>query len=349
VTLPLVVIDADTLGRHRTGDETYVQNLLRELMRLGPPFRLAAVVRDAGRCPSGVEPLVIAGTSQVLRMAIRLPRLLNAIGPSLIHVQYVAPLLARGPVVVTVHDLSFERHPDLMGVRDRVLFRSLVPLTVRRADRVLVGSQWTKRDLMDRYGVRDDKIVVTPYGVDAIFHPDGSPPAQRPYLLFVGVLSPRKDPVAAIEALALLPDDLRLLFAGPIKRSARVVREAVRRLRLESRVEILGYVENERLADLYRRASCLVLPSRYEGFGLPVLEAMASGTPVVATTAGALPEIAGDAAVLVEPGDPAALASGIARVLAQRERFVAAGLERSRRFTWTETARRTLAAYQELL
>ena len=108
-------------------------------------------------------------------------------------------------------------------------------------------------------------------------------------------------------------------------------------------------VEHEGLASLYRGAACLVFPSRYEGFGIPVLEAMASGTPVVATTVGAVPEVAGDAAILVEPGDPAALAEGIRLAMADRERFVMAGLARAKQFSWAETARRTLAVYRELL
>jgi len=143
--------------------------------------------------------------------------------------------------------------------------------------------------------------------------------------------------------------DLRLVLVGDEKRGGDEVRTAIERLGLERRVEFAGYVEHEGLASLYRGAACLVFPSRYEGFGLPVLESMASGTPVVASRAGALPEVAGDAAVLVEPGDPEALAEGIQQALGDRERLVAAGLERARRFTWSETARRTLEVYRELL
>jgi len=123
----------------------------------------------------------------------------------------------------------------------------------------------------------------------------------------------------------------------------------VRRLGLEQRVDLAGHVQREELAALYRGAACLVFPSRYEGFGLPVLEAMASGTPVVATAAGAVPEVAGDAAILVEPGQPEAIADGVRRALADRERLVAAGLQRASQFSLTETARRTLAVYRELL
>jgi glycosyltransferase involved in cell wall biosynthesis len=229
------------------------------------------------------------------------------------------------------------------------MFRTFVPRSASRADRVFAVSERTKRDLVERYGISERKIIVTPNGVDPIFHPNGSAPDVPPYALFVGGIQPRKDPLTAIEALALADGDLGLVIVGDEKRGGDEVRSAVRRLGLEGRVQFIGYVEHEILASLYRGAACLVFPSRYEGFGLPVLEAMASGTPVVATTAGAVPEVAGDAAILVAPGDPAALADGVREALAKREQLVAAGLERARQFTWVETARRTLAVYRELL
>jgi len=322
--------------------------LLRELAPLADRERLAAVTRLPELVPDGIEPIPLEARSQVARMAFRLPRLLRRLSPDLAHFNYVVPPGYRGRSVVTVHDLSFERHPELMPLRDRLLFRTLVPRSVARADRVLAVSEWTKRDLVERYGVAEEKIVVTPNGVDEIFHPNGDAPQRAPYALFVGAIQPRKDPLTALEAMALLDDDLGLVIVGPEKRGADDVRAAVRRLGLESRVELTGHVEHEELAALYRGAACLVFPSRYEGFGLPVLEAMASGTPVVAASTGALPEIAGDAAILVEPADPAALAEGIKRALADRERLVAAGLERAGHFSWSETARRTLDVYREL-
>jgi len=345
---PLVVIDADVLGRRRTGDESYVEALLRELPPLADREQLAAVTRRPDLVPHGVEAIDLPARSQVLRMGWRLPRLLRRVQPALAHFLYVVPPGQQGCVVVTVHDLSFERIPEVMGYRDRLLFRSQVPRSVRRADRVLTGSEWTKRDLVERYGLDEERIVVTPYGVDPAFTPQGARREGR-YVLFVGAIQPRKDPLAALQALALLNGDLRLVIVGPEKRGGKSVREAIRRLGLEQRVELAGHVERPELAALYRGAACLVFPSRYEGFGLPVLEAMASGTPVVATRVGAVPEVAGDAAVLVQPSDPSALAAGIERALADRDRLVAAGLERATRFSWTKTARRTLEVYRELL
>jgi glycosyltransferase involved in cell wall biosynthesis len=345
----LVAVDADVLGRERTGDETYVRNLLRELARLELEYEMAAVTRRPDLVPNGVRPVELRARSQPVRMALRLPLLLRRIAPSLAHFLYVIPPAYRGPAVITVQDLSFERHPELMGARDRFFFRTFVRPSVRRSARVLTGSEWTKRDLVERYGVAPAAVVVTPYGVDPIFRPDGATPNGAPYALFVGGLVARKNPVAALEALARVDSGLRLIVAGPDRAGKEDVGRAVARLGLGSRVEFRGHVTQDELAALYRGAACLVFPSRYEGFGLPVLEAMASGTPVVATTAGSIPEVAGEAAILVEPGDPDALAQGIERALAERERLRAAGLERSLSYTWAETARKTVDVYRELL
>jgi glycosyltransferase involved in cell wall biosynthesis len=337
------------LGRQRTGDETYVAALLAELAQLEPELRLTAVTRRPDLVPEGIEPIELRAQSQIARMAVRVPRLLRRLRPALAHFQHALPLRCPCPAVVTVHDLSFEREPWLMGRRDRLVFRTQVPRSARRAARIFAVSGRTKRDLVERYRVPEERIVVTPNGVDAAFTPDGPRAEGPPYALFVGTLQPRKDPLTAVEALALLDTDLRLVLAGPDKGDAERARRAAERLGLDGRVEFTGHVEKEQLARLYRGAACLVLPSRYEGFGLPVLEAMASGTPVVTTTAGAIPEVAGDAAILVEPGDPVALAGGIERALADRDRLVRAGLERAREFSWRETAWRTLQVYRELV
>jgi glycosyltransferase involved in cell wall biosynthesis len=352
MTEPLVVVDADVLGRRRTGDETYVRELLRAFGESGASdLRLAAVTRHPELVPDGIEPVELPARSQVLRMAVTLPRLLRRLRPALAHFQHSLPLACPSPAVVTVHDLSFERDPSVMGRRDRLIFRTVVPRSVRRAARVLAVSELTKRDLVELYGVPEEKIVVTPHGVDPSFSPNGpSPHGGEPYALFVGALQPRKDPAVAVEALTLIGGGIsRLVLVGPDKGGRAEAERAAERHGVAGRVEFRGHVPQAELAELYRGAACFVFPSRYEGFGLPVLEAMASGTPVVATTAGALPEVAGEAAVLVEERNPVALAGGIERALADRDRLVAAGLERAGHFTWAETARRTLEVYRELL
>jgi glycosyltransferase involved in cell wall biosynthesis len=337
VTAPLVVIDADVLGRQRTGDETYVRNLLRLLpAAAGGSLRFAAITRRPELVPEGVEPIELAARFQEARMAWGVPRLLARLRPALAHFQHALPLRCPCPAVVTVHDLSFEHNPSLMGFKDRLIFRSAVPRAARGAARVLTVSERTKRDLVERYRVAPGRIVVTPNGVDPAFTPgergDGS------YLLFVGAIQARKNPLSAAAAAAEV--GLPLVAAGP-ERDTDLARELVRR-----GVDVRGYVEQAALADLYRGAACLVFPSHYEGFGLPILEAMACGTPVVAQPDEAMQEVAGDAAVFAGPDG---LAAAIRRALADRERLVAAGLARARLFSWDETARRTVAAYREAI
>jgi len=332
---PLVVLDADVLGRERTGDETYVENLLRELARLDHGLRLAALTRQPELVPEGIEAVEVPVRSQIARMSLTVPRALARLEPRLVHFQHALPLRSPAPGIVTVHDLSFERDPGLMGRADRLVFRTVVPRSVRRAVRVIAVSERTKRDLLELYRVPEEKIVVIPNGVDPIFRPGSG---QRGYALLVGAVQARKDPLAAAAAAAAA--GLPLVVAGPAKDPA-LARELERR-----GADLRGYVAKEELAELYRGAACLVFPSRYEGFGLPVLEAMASGTPVVAADEPALREVAGDAALFAGPGE---LGDAILRALAERDRLAAAGLERARLFSWQEAARRTAEVYREAL
>jgi glycosyltransferase involved in cell wall biosynthesis len=346
---PLVVIDADALGRRRTGNETYIRELLSELASVADDLRLAAITRHPELVPDGIEPVELPARHQLLRMGFRLPPLLRRLRPSVVHFQHALPPACPCPGVVTIHDLSFEDDPGLMGLRDRVVFRTFVLRAGGRAARVIAVSESTKRDLI-AHGVPEERVVAIPNGVGAPFGQEGPHVNGQPYALVVGSIERRKDPVTAVEGLSLLgSDELRLVFAGPDRGDRSATREAATRRGLDGRIEFKGHVSGEELAALYRGAACLVFPSRHEGFGLPVLEAMACGTPVVATRVGALPEVAGDAAILVEPGNPVELAGGIERALADRERLVAAGLERARQFTWAETARRTLDVYRELV
>jgi glycosyltransferase involved in cell wall biosynthesis len=334
----LVVVDADVLGRRRTGDETYVRNLLRTLPEPAAEagLDLAAVTRHPELVPDGVLPVLLAARSQELRMAWTLPRTLRRLGAALVHTQYALPYRCPCPAVVTIHDLSFEH--GLMGRRDRLVFERVVPHAARTAARVLTVSERTKRDLVEHYGIPPERVVVTPNGVDPAFHPATQTAAARPYALAVGAIQERKNQRAALAAAR--DAGLELVVVGPVKdeRAAAELREGGARLE--------GYVEVERLAELYRGAACLVQSSRYEGFGLPVVEAMASGTPVVTVPDPALVEVAGEAAVVVPEAE---LAAGIRRAVEERDTLAAKGLERARAFTWEAAARATVTAYAEAL
>ena len=330
---PLVVIDADVLGRRRTGDETYIAQLLRELPNVASDLRLAAVTRDPALVPEGVEPIQLTASLQELRMAVTLPRLLRKLRPAVAHFVHALPLHCPSRAVVTVQDLSWERDPSVFGFWDLATFKVFVRRAVRKADRVLAISERTKRDLIELYRTPSDKVVVTPLAPDPAFRPGGQ---HDSFLLFVSAIEPRKQPLLAVDAANAV--GRKLVVVGPSK-DEELAAELVRR-----GADVRGYVPHDELVRLYQQAACLVFPSRYEGFGLPVVEAMACGTPVVAAPEPALQEVAGDAAVFADD-----LADGVRRALTERDRLSAAGLERAKSFSWRETARITADVYRQVL
>lgn len=342
----MILLDADVLGRRRTGEETYVLNLLRALPLVAPDLSFAAVTRRPDLVPPGVAPIELPARSQELRMAWSLPRLLRRLRPELAHFQHALPLRYRGRSVVTLHDLHFERDASVMGLLDRVTFRLVVPRAARRADRLIAVSERTKVDAVALYGLDPAKVTVTPHGIDPAFGPSDPGSGQvgtrsgtaHDYVLFVGAVQARKDPLAALAAAQAV--GLTLVVAGPEKEPG--LADALR----ARGADVRGWVEQDELARLYRGAAALVLPSRHEGFGIPVVEAMASGTPVVLSNDPALREVAGDAGSYAAGGD---LKAALERVLRDRPRFVEAGLVRAARFAWSETARLTAGVYRAVL
>ena len=365
-TRPLVLVDADTVGRARTGDEAYTINLLRELPGVAPDLAFAASLRDPAAMPddvpSSVRRLALDVASPYRRIPLALPRLARREGAALLHVQYFVAPRTQVPAVVTVHDLSFTRRPELFGWRDRLLLGGLVPGSVRRARRVIAVSDFTRGDLIDRYGLDPGRVVAIPNGVSTRFHPDLAAAAaarttlslERPFVLFVGALQPRKNAGTLIEAFKRLRehDDLELVLAGGDRGGLDEVRERVRDLGLAGRVRLLGHVSEDALPGLYAAAELLAFPSLYEGFGLPALEAMACGTPVCASSTTGLGEAVGDAGLTFDPTSAEEIADRMTRLLEDeqlRERLRAAGLERAARFTWRGNAEATAAVYREAI
>ena len=329
----MILVDADVLGRNRTGDETYVRELLRALPEVAEGLRIAAIARDASLVPDGVEPVVLRARSQELRMAVGVPRLLRRVRPALAHFVHSLPLHCPVPAVLTVQDLSWERDPSVFGWWDLATFKVFVRSSVKRARHVFAISERTKRDLVELYGTPSEKITVTPLAPDPEFKPARE---HDSFLLFVSAIEPRKQPLAAIDAANAV--GRKLVVVGP-KKDPELAAELTRR-----GADVRGYVPKDELVRLYQSAACLVFPSRYEGFGLPVVEAMACGTPVVAAPEPALEEVAGAAAVFADD-----LADGVRRALADRDHLSAAGLERAQSFSWHETARITADVYRRIL
>jgi len=282
-------------------------------------------------------------------------------GADLLHgVHYELPLQASMPQVVTVHDLTMITHPEWHEAAKVRWFRWAMRRAVARAQRVLCVSATTARDLTERLGVDPARVDVTPLGTDLRRASDGEVAALRarfglgerePYLLGLGTLEPRKDLPTLVRAFALLARDLphRLVLAGLAGWGAGELRAVVAQSGVADRVLFPGYVPEPDKAALFSGADAFVYPSRYEGFGLPVLEAMACGVPTITTTGGSLPEVAGDGALLVDPGDPDVLAVAVAKLLGDPDEAAALarrGLARAAAQTWDRCAALTAAAYR---
>jgi glycosyltransferase involved in cell wall biosynthesis len=261
-----------------------------------------------------------------------------------------APPTCPVPFVFTVFDLIHLEIPEESGAAKRLYYRLHVKPAVRRARAVLTGSEYSRARIAEWSGVSPDRIVVIRGAAGSEFTPDGElHDPGYPYLLYVGNHKPHKNLGRLIRALAQLRDgsSLRLLLVGPVEPELLGI---ARTIGVSDRLVFLGDVPDERLPELYRGAVAFVFPSLHEGFGLPPLEAMACGTPVVSSLATSLGEVVGDAAVAVDPLDVDSIAAGIDSIVGSeqlRRDLKARGLARAARFSWDETARRTLHALQE--
>jgi glycosyltransferase involved in cell wall biosynthesis len=354
-----VAIDARKLVDFGIG--SYIEGLVRGFASLDREKRFVLLAPAAHRellqgLPANFEWVDEDAAGYSLREQFALSRQLEHIRPDLFHSpHYVLPARTPARVVVTIHDLIHLVHPEFLPHPLALPYaRWMLARAVRRATRLLTVSEATANDLRKRLAVREGQITVAWNGVDDRFRAArtseevrselGALGLEPGYFLFVGNPKPHKNLDRLLAAFERLDDPAaRLVVVGartpPTSDAGAKVRH-------------LGRVDGARLPGLYRGALALVFPSLYEGFGLPVAEAMAAGLPVIASDTPAIAEIADDAAELVDPLDVEALAAAMRRLAADPERrkaLAAAGLVRSDRFRWTETARRTLAVYDELL
>lgn len=318
-----VALDVSPLRLTRAGSARYLEGLrdalrgrveLRELA-WGGSGRLGAAVRDTAWYP------------------LALPR--AARGCDVLHCPTFRgpPLSSRVPLVVTVLDVGVLRHPELFTRWNRTYSRVAVPRVLRAARRLIAISEFTKSEVVALVGIDPDRIAVIGVPPRDSISAEGTA-ADGEYVLAVGTLEPRKNLARAAEAARRAGVELRAAGArgwGDMTMNG---------------IRWLGEVDDDELARLYRGARALVYPSRYEGFGIPILEAMQAGTPVVTSRGGATEEVAGGAAVLVDPDDPSSIADGLAEADRRREELRALGFARAREFSWNDVAERTLRVYE---
>lgn len=364
-----VLFDAHMVGGQETGNETYATNLLAGLDPMLSDQLAAAVdptlawprFLDRARFPR----LPMTPSGNWARLLYTLPRLARRWRAEVLHTTYVSPLDLPCRSVLTVHDVSFRRYPEFFSRRDRLLFATLLPLSMRRADAVIAISEHAKGEIEAAYPFVKGKIHAVPIAANpryrVIEDSEVVAAAHRKYgidgayILAVGNLQPRKNLSRLIRAFARVrarAGGCQLVVVGQAQWRSSEVYRLVRDLGLETAVVLTGYVPDEDLVLLYNGAAAFTYVSLYEGFGLPILEAMACGAPVVASNLSSMPEVAGDAALLVDPHDEEAIQAAVCRILDDpkcaatlKER----GLARAARFTLERTAEATCEVYHTVL
>jgi glycosyltransferase involved in cell wall biosynthesis len=348
------------------GMEIAARELIPALRDAAPGVRFTAFVnREAAHEDVGAEKVVVPVKATNRVEWVRgeqqlLPRLARRAGCDVVHsLASTAPATGRFARVTTIHDLNYlvvpEAHFGLRGLG----MRALVPLAARRSHRLLTDSQSTRADLVERLHVKPDKVDVVPLGLGRASTAVPTPPQElrerlwltdRPVVLALSAKRPHKNLSGLLDALALIAPERRpiAVLPGYPTPYELELRDHAAALDVDGDVRFLPWTSEEDVEGLFALASCFVFPSFYEGFGLPVLEAMARGVPVACSDRSSLPEVAGDAAVLFDPADPCAIAAALERLLEDRElaaRLAEAGRRRAAEFTWARTAELTLAAY----
>jgi len=367
-----VRIGIDARKLHDFGIGTYIRNLVRNLARIDRETEFvllcraedAAALADVGE---NFRTVVETAGNYSVSEQLKVPLALKREKVTLFHApHYVLPPLVSCRSVVTIHDCIHLMFPQYLPSRFAFMYaRASIAMAARRATRVLTVSESSKRDILRFVDVPPEKIDVIYNAYDERF---GVEPCEEDvvrvreryqlhdeFVLYAGNVKPHKNLTRLIEAFDLVRsrglDHLKLVLIGDDISKYAALRRAVHAHQLHKYVRFLGYLPEETLAVMYRLAGVFVFPSLYEGFGLPPLEAMASGTPVVTSNMSSLPEVAGSAAVLVDPYDPNAIAEGIQQVLTDeqlRRDLRARGLARARQFSWEQSVRRVHAIYNQV-
>jgi len=363
-----VGVDSHSAEADGEGNATYTRNLLTALYALPGDAAFALLAGNPAHAFYGTLPargrsraIAVRQGGGALRLAATLTRAARRARVDCLHVQYAAPLGWRRPLVVTVHDLGFLHVPESFPAGLRLALAVLVPRSIRGASRVVTCSEFCRRDIEGRYRAAAGKVTVIPLGAAARFHPRsaletravlGRHGLEPGFLFALGRLNRRKNLERLLRAYGRLRADgvtgAPLVIGGKPDYGVEDVLHRAKLAADGASVRFAGLIPDADLPAFYAGAACFVYPSLFEGFGLPVIEAMACGTPVVSSNRAALPELIGDAGLLVDAESVDQIASAVARVLGDADlaRDIGRrGLERSRRYSWAETARRTLEVY----
>ena len=366
-----IAIDAHSVGTKLGGNESYAVNLIESLALIDSANNYTIYVttneardRFTGRWPNFKVRATLPHTP-LIRIPLTLSAELRKNPVDVLHVQFTAPPFCPCPVVVSIHDLSFEHLPQTFNRRSRTQLRLTVRHSARRAARILSLSEHTRRDIIETYGIDPERVCTIPLAaaehlgpvndnreLQRVRHTYG---IDRDYILSVGSIQPRKNLARLIRAYASLrgscsADKLpKLVLVGKCAWLYDETLRAIEEAGIKDTVVLTGYVPEADLPALYSGALCFVYPSYFEGFGLPPLEAMKCGTPVIVGNRTSLPEVVGDASLAVDPFDIEEIAAAITRLINDsdlRRELSVRGQDRASNFSWRETAQKTLAVYK---
>ncbi len=352
------------------GSRTHILELFSRVIELCPDleFYLFLENHDAVRqfsdsyCKSNVHLIHMPYKNPVYRLLWQLPNLCARNKIHLIHTQYILPFLLPARSAVTIHDVLFESHPEYFSTAFRIRSKLLMRLSAHRASHVFTVSDFSKQEMISRYDIHPDRISVIHNGVDGerfapafSAHDNGGirglPSGE--YILSVGRIEPRKNHLAIIESIPHVSDkNIKFVFVGQRHFGFSEVFSRIDALNVSDRVIFIDDVKDDELPVLYRNAKLFVYPTWAEGFGMPPIEAMASGVPVISSNTTALPEVAGEAAVLIDPSSCKELAEKINHLLesdSERRRLIDAGLRQSMKFKWSTSAQLVSNWYRESL
>jgi len=352
-----VALDATAIGRGKTGNETYLSGLL-EGWRVAEPEGVEIVPIFARISPAkgGHPEAGIPPGGFFKRHLVELPKAREGLKTDLYHGVYWMRPWEKGAYVLTVHDISFEVHPEWFRPGEAWFYRTLVRRAAERARKVITVSEFCRNEIMERWGIAADRVETTHEAARKMFRPGKKRKAGAPSLLFVSAIHPRKNLRRLIRAWRRLREgrfpDLELKVVGPAGWSAGADLRALRKAEAGGGAEWVGSYTDEQLRQAYQEATLLVYPSLYEGFGLPPVEAMASGCPVVCSNAGSLPEVCGEAAEYFDPTSEEEMAAKIGLILdsaSRREEMRLKGIARAGTFSWEKMAEETAGIYRRAM
>lgn len=371
-TMLRIAIDCRTIGKKRTGDEVYTKNLVLNLAKIDSRNQYFLLfdrkVEDVIlgiSLPSNFKIATITPSHKILWTMYSLPKWLIRNHVNILHVQYITPIWLPKHIkaITTIHDVSWKFYPQYIKKNDLLFLNTLIPLSLKRADKIITVSQTSKNDIVKIYKLPSEKVVMIYNGINTSVGyaiPDSDYVMQKynlpkDFILYIGTLQPRKNIPALLKAFSILntkyktPDTKLVIGGGRGHNYDERIDVIVKKYMFENNVVFPGYIDDEDLPTLYKLAKVFVFPSLYEGFGIPPIEAMAYGTPVVVSDKSCLPETVGDAGLVVDPENSKAFAEAMYRAIhdeSLRRALIEKGYKRAGEFSWERAARETLKLYE---